>query len=113
EHSAFYCSSRLTLSITRGAMAARGYCPSGRIFEAAACGVPIVSDGWAGLDSFFEPGRELLIAHTTEDAIDALRRDDDQLRQIGAAARARVLAEHTAEHRAAPLVDYLTRGGDR
>jgi len=113
EHSAFYCSSRLTLSITRGAMAARGYCPSGRIFEAAACGVPIVSDGWAGLDSFFEPGRELLIAHTTEDAIDALRRDDDQLRQIGAAARARVLAEHTAEHRAAQLVDYLTRGGDR
>lgn len=108
EHPAFYCSSRMTLSITRGAMAARGYCPSGRIFEAAACGVPIVSDWWDGLDTFFEPGRELLIARTSDDAIAALRKPDDELWRIAAAARARVLAEHTAERRAAQLVEYLT-----
>ncbi len=107
EHPAFYCSSRLTLSITRAAMAARGYCPSGRLFEAAACGVPLVSDWWEGLDTFFEPDRELLIVRTSDDALAALQRSDDELRRIGEAARARVLAEHTAERRAAQLIEYL------
>ena len=62
EHPAFYSSSRLTLNVTRGAMAAMGYCPSGRLFEAAACGTAILSDSWHGLDAFFEPGREILLA---------------------------------------------------
>ncbi|MGE0527382.1 MAG: glycosyltransferase, partial [Bdellovibrionales bacterium] len=61
EHAAFYGSSRLTLNITREAMAHNGYCPSGRLFEAAACGAPILSDYWEGLDLFFEPGREILV----------------------------------------------------
>jgi spore maturation protein CgeB len=107
EHPAFYCSSRLTLSITRGVMATNGWCPSGRLFEAAACGVPIVSDGWDGLASFFEPGRELLVADTSEDVLAALDLGEAELRRIGAAARARVLAEHTARHRAAELVAHL------
>lgn len=107
EHPAFYCSSRLTLSITRAAMAAKGHCPSGRMFEAAACGVPLLSDWWEGLDSFFEPDRELLIARSTEEACAALHRSDPELRRIGAAARARALAEHTAERRAAQLIEYL------
>lgn len=111
EHNAFYCSSRLTLSITRGAMAALGYCPSGRLFEAAACGVPIVSDWWEGLDSFFEPDRELLVARTTDEALAALRRSDADLRRVAAAARARALAEHTAEARAAQLIDHLREAG--
>ncbi|HVG25601.1 MAG TPA: glycosyltransferase, partial [Thermoanaerobaculia bacterium] len=59
EHSAFYCSSKLTLNVTRGAMAARGYCPSGRLFEAASCGTPILSDTFDGLDTFFEPDKEI------------------------------------------------------
>lgn len=108
EHPAFYCSSRLTLSITRAAMAAKGYCPSGRLFEAAACGVPVLSDWWKGLETFFEPGRELLIARTTDEACAALQRSDRELQRIGAAARARALAEHSAERRAAQLIGYLS-----
>src|SRR5581483_8730074 len=78
DHPAFYGSSRLTLNVTREAMAAMGYCPSGRLFEAAACGAPILSDEWDGLDEFFEPGREILLAQTTEDAIDALHQPPER-----------------------------------
>src|SRR6202000_3225741 len=73
EHAALYCSSALTLNVTRGPMASMGYCPSGRLFEAAACGLPILSDSWEGLDSFYEPGSEILIARSTEEAIEAIR----------------------------------------
>ena len=107
EHPAFFCSSRLTLNITRHAMAQMGYCPSGRLFEAAACGVPILSDGWEGLDTFFTPDREILIARTTEEALAALDRTDAELRSIAEAARERVLAEHTAAHRAEQLETLL------
>jgi spore maturation protein CgeB len=78
------------------------------MFEAAACGVPLLSDWWEGIDSFFEPDHELLIARTTEEACAALQRSDEDLRRIGAAARARALAEHTAERRAAQLIEYLS-----
>ena len=72
EHPAFYCSTKLTLNVTRGAMARMGYCPSGRLFEAAACGAPVLSDYWEGLEQFFEPGSEILLARDTEEALDAL-----------------------------------------
>lgn len=107
EHPAFYCSSRLTLNVTRKAMADMGYCPSGRLFEAAACGVPILSDWWEGLDSFFAPQSEMLIAHDTEQAIAALEQTDAQLGRIAQAARGRVLEQHTAEHRARELEELL------
>jgi spore maturation protein CgeB len=107
EHPAFYCSSRITLNVTRGAMASFGYCPSGRLFEAAACGTPILSDTWEGLDEFFEPGREILLARSTEDAVDAMRMPDAELAAIAAAARQRVLAHHTAERRAEQLLSML------
>ena len=71
-HPAFFCSSRATLNITRGVMARYGYCPSGRLFEAAACGVPILSDGVDGLDLFFTPGEEILHVDTPENVTDAL-----------------------------------------
>ncbi|MHA3774645.1 CgeB family protein [Verrucomicrobiota bacterium sgz303538] len=103
EHPAFFCSSRLTLNVTRQAMADMGYCPSGRLFEAAACGVPILSDSWAGLNHFFEPGREILLAHNTDDALAALELSDAELRKIAEAARERTLSEHTAAHRAREL----------
>ncbi len=86
-------------------MADMGYCPSGRLFEAAACGVPILSDSWEGLDGFFEPGRELLLARSAEDTIDALRRDD--LARIAQAARGRALACHTSDIRASELEQIL------
>jgi spore maturation protein CgeB len=103
EHPAFFSSSRLTLNITRQAMAEMGWCPSGRLFEAAACGTPILSDNWEGLDSFFAPGQEILIAETTEDAVHALDLSESELKRIAQASRERVLGEHTSEHRAREL----------
>ena len=106
-HPEFYCSSALTLNVTRAAMAEMGYCPSGRLFEAAACGTPILSDDWQGLDTFFEPDREILIARTTEDALDAIDLSRETLSRIASAARDRTLAEHTAGSRARDLENAL------
>jgi spore maturation protein CgeB len=102
-HPAFYCSSALTLNVTRGAMADMGFCPSGRLFEAAACGTPIVSDAWEGLDTFFEPGREILVAGNTEEVLDAIDLPRSRLLEIADAARERTLAQHTAACRARDL----------
>ncbi len=107
EHPAFFSSSLLTLNITRRAMAQMGYCPSGRLFEASACGAPILSDTWDGLDQFFEPGREILIACDTESAIEALQTRRDELARIARRGRERTLAEHTAARRAAELERFL------
>jgi spore maturation protein CgeB len=100
EHPAFFSSSRLTLNVTRRAMAEMGWCPSGRLFEAAACEAPIVSDWWEGLDAFFEPGRDILVGRTSEDAVAALDLRDAELKRIAQSARERVLAEHTSAQRA-------------
>jgi spore maturation protein CgeB len=109
DHPAFFCSSPLTLNVTRADMAAMGWCPSGRLFEAAACGVPIVSDDWDGLASFFTPGDEILLARDRTDVAAALDLDPAALARIGAAARARVLAEHSSTARAAELVALIER----
>ncbi len=100
QHASFYASSRLTLNVTRSDMARMGWCPSGRLFEAAACGTAIFSDRWEGLDTFFEPGREILIGDNCADVIAALDLPDAELARLGAHARERVLAEHTSAHRA-------------
>ena len=107
EHPPFYAASRLTLNVTREAMARSGWCPSGRLFEAAACGVPILSDVWDGLDAFFEPGREILLARTTEDALDALDMGGAELAAVARRARERCLDEQTAERRAREMVAAL------
>lgn len=106
QHAAFYCSSRLTLNVTRAAMAESGWCPSGRLFEAAACGAPIVSDWFEGLDAFFSSD-QLLVARETDEVIAALDRSDAELSRMAGAARERTLAEHTAAHRAAELENLL------
>jgi spore maturation protein CgeB len=100
EHPSFFCSSRLTLNVTRAAMREMGWCPSGRLFEAAACGVPMISDSWNGLDEFFTPESEILIASRPEDVLAAFELSDAQLSQISKAARERVLTEHTGAQRA-------------
>jgi spore maturation protein CgeB len=106
-HRAFYTGQRLTLNVTRADMIANGYSPSVRLFEAAACGVPILSDPWPGLEEFFQPGREILVASSARSALQYVRDcDSGYLQQIAARARARVLAEHTAAHRAAQLEEY-------
>jgi spore maturation protein CgeB len=107
EHPAFYSSNRVTLNATRAAMRAYGYCPSVRIFEAAACGAPLLSDWWEGLDALLRPDEEILIGRTTADAQAAMGEDDARLQQIGSRARARVLAEHTFDIRAAQLEHAL------
>ncbi len=104
EHAAFYASSRLTLNVTRAAMVTSGWCPSGRLFEAAACGVPLLSDAWPGLDHFFAPGREILIAGTAEDVLAALDLSDAELASVARAARERTLDQHTAAHRAREMI---------
>ena len=104
ELPAFYCGQRFTLNVTREAMVQAGWSPSVRLFEAAACGVPIISDWWEGLDTFFEPGREILVAESTRDVLRYLRETSDAERiELGRRARRRVLGEHTARRRAAQL----------
>ncbi|MBW3656152.1 MAG: glycosyltransferase [Gemmatimonadetes bacterium] len=110
-HPAFFSSSRLTLNVTRRDMARWGWCPSGRLFEAAACATPVLSDAWEGLDSFFEPGREILIADGAAAATAALDLDSEEVRRLGRAARARVLRDHTSDHRARELLGLLEDAG--
>jgi spore maturation protein CgeB len=108
-HRRFYNQQRFTLNITRADMIRAGYSPSVRLFEAAACGIPIITDCWEGLDTFFEPGREILLARSAQDTLRYLRElPDAERRAIGARARERVLSAHTAAHRAAELEGYLT-----
>jgi spore maturation protein CgeB len=111
EHSAFYCSTRLTLNVTRQSMAETGYCPSGRLFEATACGAAVLSDSWEGLDQFFEPDSEILLARDTEDAMAALERSPDELARMARKARERTLAQHTAAVRAGELESLLWEDG--
>ena len=107
DHAAFYASSPLTLNVTRAAMAGMGYCPSGRLFEAAACGTALLSDSWEGLDRFFEPGREIFTAAGTDEASEILSLPREKVRKVARAARERTLAEHTAEKRAAEMMDLM------
>ncbi|MDP9171162.1 MAG: glycosyltransferase, partial [Acidobacteriota bacterium] len=108
QHPEFYGSQKFTLNITRDAMKAAGYSPSVRLFEAGACGVPIISDWWQGLDTIFEPGREVLISASADDTLRYLRDLSATTRaEVGRAARQRVLAEHTPARRAAQLLGYF------
>lgn len=108
RHPAFYSSAAWQLNATRADMVAAGWSPSVRLFEAAACGAAMISDRWPGIDRFFTPGREILLPESTEEVVAILRgTHPDDRRAIGEAARARVLAEHTAEHRAEELESLL------
>ena len=108
EHPSFYAASRYTLNVTRADMVAAGYSPSVRLFEAAACATPIISDVWDGLSTLFEPGREIVLARSAADVLRALESTDEPRRRAMAeAARRRILAEHAAVRRAAELELYL------
>lgn len=107
-HRGFYNAQKYTLNLTREKMRRAGYSPSVRLFEAAACGTPIISDNWPGLDTFFQPDTEILIARSGGDALEFLRDipEKDRL-AIGARARARILSSHTATQRAKELESYI------
>jgi len=106
-HARFYSSSRITLNVTRREMVIAGYSPSVRLFEAAACGATIISDNWAGLDSFLQPGQEILLPIDAQDVVRYLSLTEHQLRKIGVAAQERVLSEHTSEARARQFEDAI------
>ena len=111
-HSAFYSSSRFTLNLTRKDMVEAGWSPSVRLFEASACAAAILSDSWPGLDTFFRPGSEILLASSSDDVVRILRETTPEQREaIGQAARERVLAEHTSAHRAAEFEAVVSRVG--
>ncbi len=112
DHRRFYNQLRYTLNVTRKDMVKAGYSPSVRLFEAAACGTPIISDTWTGLDRFFTPAAEILVSRNARDTLEYLHSVDESTRRaIGARARARVLASHTAVHRAIELERYVAEAG--
>ena len=113
RHPAFYASADWQLNLTRRDMKEAGWSPSVRLFEAAACGAPLLSDRWPGLDELFEPGREILLPRTTEDVIEALQMHPDDRAAIGQAARRKVLESHTKEKRAEQLERWLTEPAPR
>jgi spore maturation protein CgeB len=106
-HPGFYSSSRITLNLTRQEMARTGWCPSGRFFEAAACGTPLISDWWEGLDWFFDVLRDIRVVARAEHVENALRMDDGDLRALACHARERTLDDHTGEVRAKQLLQYF------
>ena len=111
EHPSFYCAQRFTLNVTRSAMIDAGYSPSVRLFEAAACGTPIITDAWTGLDEFFEPGQEILVTRSADETLGYLRDLPDADRKaIASRARTRVLSQHTAAHRASEFEQHLEDG---
>jgi spore maturation protein CgeB len=108
EHREFYNSQKFTLNVTREDMIKAGYSPSVRLFEAAACGVPIISDYWDGIESIFEPGKEILIARHSSEVADYFRSiSEEERKNIGEQARQKVLQSHTAKARALELVNYV------
>jgi spore maturation protein CgeB len=108
RHSEFYCSQSYTLNLTRPDMARAGFSPSVRLFEAGACGVPVISDRWPGLETFFDPGKEILFADSSEAVRQAVcELPETQRLEIAARARQRVLQNHTAERRAIQFERYV------
>ena len=108
EHASFYSRQRFTLNVTRADMIAAGWSPSVRLFEAAACGTPIISDYWRGLDELLPHGEAIIIAQRTEDVVEALSSTSSTQRdEIATNARMRVLEEHTGLARSRQLVTAL------
>jgi spore maturation protein CgeB len=104
DHAGFYAQQRYTLNVTRVEMVRAGYSPSVRLFEAAACGTPIISDPWQGIDEVLTPGKEVLIARDRHEVLAYLRELSERERlTLAERARQRVLSQHTASHRAAEL----------
>ena len=107
-HPGFYAAQRYALNVTRADMVAAGWSPSVRLFEAASCGVPVISDNWPGLADLFRPAVEIILARTAEDVLRIIRDTSERRRlAIARAARERVLAEHSSAARAAELDDLL------
>ncbi|MFP3547282.1 glycosyltransferase [Rhizobium sp. SIMBA_035] len=110
DHARFYSRQRFTLSVTRADMIAAGWSPSVRLFEAAACATPIISDAWRGLDELLPDGQALVIARTSQDVISALvELPEARRRSMAERARAIVLEGHTGRARAREFAEAISR----
>jgi spore maturation protein CgeB len=108
DHNVFNCTPRAVLNISRGSMARYGFSPATRVFEAAGAAACLITDAWQGIEEFFEPGEEILVAHSGDEvAAHVVDLTPDRARKIGQAAYRRVLAQHTYAQRAAQLDDIL------
>ena len=104
HHNRVNCSAGMVMNINRESMASVGFSPPTRVFEAAGAGACVITDSWPGIDAFFEPGREILVANSAEEIVRCMRRvSEDEARSIGTAMRERALREHTYESRAAEV----------
>jgi spore maturation protein CgeB len=107
DHASFFAAQRFTLNVTRADMRSIGFSPSVRLFEAAACGVPIISDRWPGIETIFTPSAEILLVDDTRDVVKILTTMTEEKRlAIAEQARRRILRDHTPEHRARQLETY-------
>ena len=114
DHPEFYARCRFTLNVTRASMVRAGFSPSVRLFEAAACSTPIISDHWPGIETLFRPGKEILLAETTAKVLGLLRgMSDRDRRAVADAARTRILAAHSSRHRARELEEHLLEAMER
>ncbi len=109
-HRGFYNAQRFTMNVTRADMIKAGYSPSVRLFEAAACGTPIISDYWEGIESIFDIGSEILISISAADTINYLTEiNEEERKALGERARQKVMNHHTGAHRAVELEKYYQR----
>ncbi|MGE5157408.1 MAG: glycosyltransferase [Gemmatimonas sp.] len=114
EHPAFYAQQRFTLNVTRADMRSLGFSPSVRLFEAAACGTPIISDRWPGLETIFTPGSEILLASSPREVIQIINEISDERRlSIAERARQHIQREHSPDHRARQLENYYLEAAGR
>jgi len=110
DHNRVNCSARMVLNLNRDSMASVGFSPPTRVFEAAGEGACVVTDAWTGIETFFEPGEEILLVSDANEIVDVLRNtSDERAAQIGTAMRRRALRDHTYAQRAEQLSELLAR----
>ena len=107
DHNRINGSARMVLNINRDSMASVGFSPPTRLFEAAGAGACMITDSWAGIERFFEPEREILVARSADEVIEHLRQHKDEYQTIGRAMRQRALADHTYAQRACEFDDII------
>ncbi|HXB19875.1 MAG TPA: glycosyltransferase, partial [Candidatus Solibacter sp.] len=113
DHNRVNCSARMVLNINRDSMAGVGFSPPTRVFEAAGAGACLITDHWIGIETFFEPDREILVATSAEEVVNYLRKvSEAEARQIGNSMRERALQDHTYELRARQFDDIVANASE-
>jgi len=114
DHNRVNCSARMVLNLNRESMANVGFSPPTRVFEAAGAGVCLITDAWTGIDAFFDPGKEILVAGCAHEIVDLLRTiTPERAAKIGRAMQQRALRDHTYSQRAAEVSMLLKQAAHR